>query len=153
MNEVQERPGARKFSNTQKYCPQCDKWKDRSEFRKSNKAESGLQSYCRPCFRKYQRRHPARNRPNSWRKWAYGITPEQYAEIYAEQSGKCALPSCGNPAECIDHDHATDSFRGLLCRKCNTALGMLRDNSELAKEVADYLEKHKLQVSEKARIP
>lgn len=40
---------------------------------------------------------------------------------------------CGKPRAvtlALDHDHETGGFRGWLCRKCNTALGLLGDSKE-----------------------
>lgn len=67
-----------------------------------------------------------------------------------EQDGRCA--TClstfdhENPP-CLDHDHAccpgtracARCFRGLLCRRCNAAAGMLLDNPAIAIALADYL--------------
>lgn len=43
----------------------------------------------------------------------------------------------------FDHDHETGKFRGWLCTKCNTALGLANDSPELLLKLALYLEKHK----------
>jgi hypothetical protein len=40
----------------------------------------------------------------------------------------------------FDHCHATGGFRGWLCTKCNTALGLLDDNPALIKKLAEYLQ-------------
>lgn len=51
----------------------------------------------------------------------------------------------------VDHDHRCcprghyscgNCVRGLLCSRCNSAAGMLRDDVELARSLADYLTKH-----------
>ena len=55
----------------------------------------------------------------------YGLAPGQYAEMLEAQGGVCLL--CGNRPRTIrlavDHDHQTGRIRGLLCRRCNKALG------------------------------
>lgn len=74
----------------------------------------------------------------------FGITIEQYAQMFAEQDGKCAI--CDTQSEnlsrglCIDHDHQTRVIRGLLCTCCNTALGKFRDNPELLRRAIQYLD-------------
>ena len=84
----------------------------------------------------------------------YGISSEQYDELYMEQGGACAL--CGETKKVlsVDHDHnccpggdSRDSknpacgkcVRGLLCVKCNTALGTLGDTVESLERVLEYL--------------
>lgn len=41
-----------------------------------------------------------------------------------------------------DHDHKTDKFRGWLCMKCNTALGLANDDIGRLNQLIDYLKKH-----------
>jgi hypothetical protein len=42
----------------------------------------------------------------------------------------------------IDYDnHALGTVRGLLCNRCNTILGMARDNIEILKQAIAYLNK------------
>ena len=43
----------------------------------------------------------------------------------------------------VDHDHKTGEFRGILCSKCNWAIGLLNDNPELLLEAAVYLSRSK----------
>lgn len=38
----------------------------------------------------------------------------------------------------VDHDHSTGKVRGLLCRKCNVAIGLL-DSQKLLERAAFYL--------------
>lgn len=41
---------------------------------------------------------------------------------------------------CVDHCHLTMSFRGWICRNCNTALGLVDDTLAGAKKLVAYLE-------------
>jgi Recombination endonuclease VII. len=75
-------------------------------------------------------------------KRSFNITPEQYNEMLETQGSKCAV--CNS--ECIrydklsvDHDHVTNKVRGLLCHRCNTALGLLQDNPEIISNLLEYL--------------
>ena len=62
----------------------------------------------------------------------YGITPEQWEEIYDNQEGRCFI--CGkhqsqqNRRLCVDHNHKTGKVRGLLCVSCNAKLGWFENN-------------------------
>jgi hypothetical protein len=69
----------------------------------------------------------------------YGIASSDYEKMFKEQLGKCFI--CGSSPErlCIDHCHTTGRVRGLLCKSCNGALGMLRDNADYALAAAEYL--------------
>lgn len=46
----------------------------------------------------------------------------------------------GNRALHLDHDHKTGEFRGWLCSRCNTGLGLFRDNAALLSVAISYLE-------------
>jgi hypothetical protein len=58
----------------------------------------------------------------------YGITIEDYDKMYLKQEGKCAGCKTFHDVLCVDHNHKTGKIRGLLCRKCNSALGFVEDN-------------------------
>lgn len=72
----------------------------------------------------------------------YGITIEQYDEMLAAQGGGCAI--CGRePREDIslhvDHCHITGAIRGLLCFRCNNAIGDFGNDEALLRAAADYV--------------
>ena len=41
---------------------------------------------------------------------------------------------------CLDHCHEKGTVRGLLCNRCNRALGLVGDNVGLLRAMAEYLE-------------
>lgn len=76
--------------------------------------------------------------------YTYGITGETYAGMVLEQGNLCA--ACGTPASetqrkklFVDHCHTTGKIRGLLCQKCNTALGMVEDDVTRLAALISYL--------------
>jgi hypothetical protein len=78
----------------------------------------------------------------------YGLTPEQYAAILAEQNGCCAIcgssnPGIGQKVFCVDHDHSTDRVRQLLCFGCNMIIGHAADDPERLRRAATYVERHR----------
>jgi len=85
------------------------------------------------------------------RRIKYGITPEQYEAIRAQQNNLCAI--CKQPqiikrngqvkTLCVDHDHTTEQVRGLLCDHCNKALGCMRDDVVILQSAIDYLKQYK----------
>ena len=78
----------------------------------------------------------------------YGITPEEYTLMSQKQRGLCLI--CGKPETmcwkgkrkilCIDHNHDTGKIRGLLCNRCNKAIGLLEDDVKLLRKAIKYLE-------------
>jgi hypothetical protein len=73
----------------------------------------------------------------------YGITLEDYNNMFESQKGCCL--GCGiHQSElkqplCVDHDHSNGKIRGLLCVKCNSALGFLGDNVNTLYNLINYL--------------
>ena len=57
--------------------------------------------------------------------------------------GICQI--CGNqqPMDklCIDHDHATGKYRGVICSRCNFTLGMVRDDANMLSTLSGYLDR------------
>jgi hypothetical protein len=68
----------------------------------------------------------------------YGMTLEEYDLLLAQQGGRCAL--CPRETNLhIDHDHTTGRVRGILCIKCNHALGVLGDDLPGLDRATSYL--------------
>lgn len=76
----------------------------------------------------------------------YGITPARYEEMVLAQNALCAI--CGQPEVrktrlSIDHDHITNVVRELLCDRCNNILGRAKDDPEILRGAAAYLDRHR----------
>lgn len=92
--------------------------------------------------REYQRRADAKRDRGIANKdmWRYKSTAEEYERLYYSQLGVCAI--CELPDRfrlSVDHDHNTGKIRGLLCRKCNSGIGLLKDSYELIMKAAHYI--------------
>ena len=77
----------------------------------------------------------------------YGITPAQYQQMLIAQGFEC--PICtrllAHPTKpAVDHSHATGAVRGILCRNCNAALGMLEDSAANLERAIAYLSPSRL---------
>lgn len=74
----------------------------------------------------------------------YKITSHEYLRILERQNGTCAIcfQNDGKRRLAVDHCHKTGKVRGLLCVKCNTALGKFGDNITLLQRAIYYLELH-----------
>jgi hypothetical protein len=77
----------------------------------------------------------------------YNLPYEEYSRMVEDQNGKCAicleLPSRTHLD--VDHNHATGKIRQLLCSRCNTAIGLLKESQELFQKATEYLLKHNSQ--------
>ena len=78
----------------------------------------------------------------------HNILINDYNKILESQSNKCAICGSDKPdgkyeVFNVDHDHKTGKIRGLLCGKCNRALGFFKDNIEILQNAIKYLSKDK----------
>lgn len=78
------------------------------------------------------------------REYLYGLNEKSQADIINFQKNKCAICDIdllGGRKTHFDHDHESGNFRGVLCSKCNTGLGLLGDNRAGLLKALDYLDK------------
>jgi hypothetical protein len=126
-------------------CTDCGVFKLASEYQleRDIKAVGGvtMRAQCRPC-----REHI------KWKSFiqrTYGITAEDYYNMLAAQDNKCAVCESEEVNSSrvlsnklfIDHCHDTGKVRGLLCSKCNHAIGLLNDDTDLLQKAIAYLNK------------
>lgn len=135
-----------------KICKICGQKKDISEFRIKYPKSERRHSYCKLCYKEYRKEWRKNNKDKvdlcnkRCKLKVYGLTPEGYDKMYHNQKGRCLI--CGkhqselNENLCVDHDHqikGVEAVRGLLCKSCNSGIGLLQDSAELCSAAADYL--------------
>ena len=77
----------------------------------------------------------------------YDMTLEEAIAVIKTRPDACEL--CGrvpdgNKVLSYDHCHKNGYFRGWLCHQCNRGLGLFKDNPDLLRLAAEYLEAHSL---------
>lgn len=75
--------------------------------------------------------------------YKYGMRRSDYAVLSKRQNHVCAICSekqFDGRDLYIDHCHVDNEVRGLLCSKCNWALGLLQDSPDLMRRAANYVE-------------
>lgn len=103
------------------------------------------QIYCsNKCCGKFRRRDISETKQRDFDyKRHYGISLEEYNQMFLEQNGCCKICK-RHQTEFkrrlhVDHSHATNEVRGLLCHNCNLALGRFMDNKDIIKAALEYL--------------
>jgi hypothetical protein len=91
----------------------------------------------------------------------YGIGLDDFDRLLEKQEGRCAIcrtdvPGGPTPTSRfhVDHDHHSGKVRGLLCRACNMALGLLKEDRERIEALLAYLwpacERHEPKIVEES---
>lgn len=141
-----------------KTCTRCGVEKNTDCFYKRRNA-SDFRGFCKDCFKaqciKYRKKLKSSNpknynermfRYNMSRK--YGTTPAEYEKLLIKQKNTCAICKSADTGRktserfSLDHCHVHDFIRGLLCNACNTAIGLLKENTNTLREAIKYLKKH-----------
>lgn len=124
------------------YCPPCrrtygDEWRAKNLLR------------IRARDAKRRRENPDKTRDSQLR-YAYGITLKDEKSLYDKQDGKCAIcrntetaKGNGKPKRlAVDHSRISGAVRGLLCQRCNQALGLIKESFDSAINLAKYIQEH-----------
>ena len=138
----------------EKRCGKCRKVKDINEFPKHRWTRDGYRYQCKECKnqenRQYEKNYPEKHKKasinlrNRKRNKKLGITQDFVDNLFLIQKGCCAICGMHNSnlkkqSLGIDHDHATNKVRGLLCSKCNLLLGNANDNIYILDKAIKYL--------------
>lgn len=137
-----------------KTCYSCKSEKSLSDFHKSKNRSDGLNSRCKTCQIAYNKSRYEKN-PEIFKlkriATRYKISPEKYYEMIKNGCEVCGSHKLLH----IDHDHSCCTYkdgqrdfvtcgnciRGILCKDCNTAEGLLHGNIETMKSLIKYMEK------------
>jgi hypothetical protein len=130
-------------------------------FYKHPETTSGTMNTCVKCFRKrnkeWKKKNSDRmynNNKNSALRRKYGISENDYKNMFNKQNGLCAV--CLKPETtlnntktrvkllAVDHCHETNKIRGLLCALCNQGLGKFKDNEDNLTRAINYLRENKV---------
>lgn len=133
-----------------KECTKCQKRRQSLFFYKDITKSDGLDSWCANCRNKYKKDNRVkiieRRKPKlreEQLKYCYGISKQDYDTMYKKQKGNCGI--CRQNEKtfsrilCVDHCHKTGKVRGLLCHKCNAALGAFKDNIKILNAAIKWL--------------
>lgn len=120
-----------------KKCSTCQVLKPWDDFYWKRKAKKEKQPVCKACQKITNK--------SSWRapqlRSRYGLTIADLSDMKESQNGRCAICNI-KPKDslCVDHDAETGKVRGLLCRKCNMAIGLLHHDTDILLFAIEYLE-------------
>lgn len=108
-------------------CSKCDRQRT-YQYRRDNPEREKL----------YKRRHKLKK--------LYGMSINDVEEMIKKQKGSCKI--CQGTFNTIirprvDHDHSNGKIRGILCNRCNTGLGLFRDNETFLSRASSYIKKNK----------
>lgn len=126
-------------------CRDCEQTRPVSDFTwESDKGR--FRPICKLCHSDRERRL-RENDPIAYRdkviRRKYGIGLVEFDEMLTMQGGGCAI--CGSTVNpdanslAVDHCHTTGRVRGILCGRCNKALGLLNDDPLLFEKAVIYL--------------
>lgn len=130
-----------------KTCTKCNDSKPIKEFQLHGiyRGRVVRRARCKSCVK--LRRKSSEQIKNTNLKSQYGITLDQWNQMFINQNGCCAI--CAIPQMelkrvlSVDHNHKTGKVRGLLCGNCNHALGQTKENIDIIEGLIDYLNEHR----------
>jgi hypothetical protein len=116
-------------------CTRCKRELPLTEFYLAPGRTDGYRPHCKECG------------TDSRLRQMYNITLVEYLQMWMIQGGCCAICRQPDGTPRVDHDHACcpgdkscgRCVRGLLCHRCNVALGLLDDDPERLASAILYL--------------
>jgi len=122
------------IKNNKKECSRCNLWVKLSLFSKGKNSD-GLRSTCKSCEKIYK----ISSRYNLSIEKSEEILKTRNCEICERKFTKRGTYK--NKFRCVDHNHETGEFRGVLCNGCNAGIGYFEDNINNLNKAVKYLQK------------
>lgn len=141
-----------------KICRHCRRSLEVTRFSRNGLTRDHLASWCRDCNTEYQRKKRGNRKRilltpqervvkarEAQRLKNYGVSRYDFTEMMARQKCRCAICRTSLVPDSkdvhVDHDHQTKKVRGLLCQRCNLAIGLFRDSPKIMNAAIRYLRK------------
>lgn len=114
------------MSDAFRHCIRCGEDKPALEFYASA-------AYCKPCMAVV-----------TWEgklKREYGLTVHTYGQLLATQENRCAIcrADLTETTAHVDHCHENGQVRGILCQRCNVAIGQFGDDPARIRKAIAYI--------------
>lgn len=130
-----------------KICNSCNEELDISKFewQKNRPNPRNTCKKCRNLKREFTDEQKEKRRLYKKTYWRTGNGKDVYEKCrYGVSKSQLDYRHClicgGDYRLSIDHCHTTGKFRGLLCGKCNSAIGLFNDNTDIMMNAIRYLE-------------
>ena len=117
---------------THKTCKKCTTTLPRSSFQEHIRKDNGKRQLHHICKRCESIRVRMRK---------YKLTYNEVDRLLNINNCEICDTSLTDQKKCIDHCHETGVVRGVLCRNCNLAIGLLNDNADTMISAINYLNK------------
>lgn len=118
----------------------CNQWQA-DHYSKPENKKKRIARQSRPEYQLYIRSFRLKSK--------FNMSLEDYEQMLKAQHGLCKTCGTDKPGGSkgiyfhVDHCHTTGKVRGLLCSACNSALGLVKDNTNVLKNLIEYLNEHK----------
>jgi hypothetical protein len=148
-----------------KICPRCGETLPLNNFYFVSKEQNKRYTYCKKCTNlynklrreklhlnpEYRQRDLDKKSENHYKR-RHNLTKEDRDLYIAEQGSICGICGTDDPGKRgwqLDHDHSccppefscSSCRRGILCVRCNTAIGLFNDSYEFVSNALRYLSK------------
>lgn len=145
-----------------KICRKCKIEKTLDHFNKFTRGRNGLNPRCIECYNqdnyeyvkkwrqknneKHKQQYKEYQKSDRYKelllKRNYDLSLDEFKKMVDKQKNLCAICHKPEPTQkclAVDHCHTTGKVRGLLCSRCNPALGGFMDNIQNLKNAIKYL--------------